>query len=83
MPSWISWEHALLAANTLAMVGSAWTALLATRRADRWQAVAQGAVRTRNSDMAKTQVAPAWHAPRFKRDTPGQRLQSVVQRRKP
>lgn len=72
--TWIQPLHLFLALNALAMVASAWTALLATRRADRWQAVAQGVVRReRDPSTARTRV---W----FKRDTPGQRLSRFVER---
>lgn len=74
----MTWEHALIVLNTVAAVGSAWT----TRRADRWQAVAQGVVRrTSDPSMARTRVWPG--AAPLKRTTPGQRLLHLVDQRRP
>jgi hypothetical protein len=73
MPDWI--QPALLTLNSLAVVGSAWTATLATRRADRLERVARGVLADRRSETTKTRVMP------LKRTTPGQRLRAALERR--
>ncbi len=73
---WMNWEHALLILNCIAVAGSAWTAALATRRADRLERVARGVVADRRSELTRTRVWPS--AAPLKRTTPGQRLRAVV-----
>lgn len=71
----IAWEHGLLLLNSLAMAGSAWTTLLATRRADRLERVASTALADRRSELTRTRVMP------LKRTTPGQRLSTMLRQR--
>lgn len=78
-------EYAMAAALIVSGGGLVYHSVRLARQAEEWERRARLLARARGADKAlealqskATVVAPAWHAPRAGRETPGRRLRTLV-----